>query len=175
MTTEAFLVVQTTDGKNLVGQQASSILDPFRNKTYTGLIPVTSWELDVDNAVTTSSGGGGAGKVAISALHVSRPSDPSSPALFLDVCKGTRLLAVDLLVRRTSTSSGSSPAKVFYGIALDTVTVSSTHLLGGTADQMENLSFYASKYSVGYAPMKGDGSLGTFSVTSWDVTKSTGG
>lgn len=119
-----------------------------------------------------SSGGGGAGKVSISELVLSKRLDKSSPALFLWTARGDHLGTVTFQVVRPSPKGGD----VFYEVKLDGVIITSISTAGAVGDDSANeqISLQFLKIDVGYAVQGTDGQLQPMERVTWDVAANTG-
>ena len=119
-------------------------------------IDFVSWSWGMTQSGTTHLGsGGGAGKVAVNDLHVTKFVDKASPNLHLACCTGKHY---DQALR-TSRKAGDKPVE-YYKLTLEEVLVSSVSMGGqGSDDRLtENVTLNFAKFKSEYTPQKPDGS-----------------
>lgn len=106
-----------------------------------GAFPALSWSFGANNTTSTAGGtGGGAGKVSLSDLHISRRTDSCSPALFTATVSGKHFLHVTLVQQDTRKDDT-------FKVTMDEVLVSSYQIGGTQNDEVptEQVSFNYSK------------------------------
>lgn len=110
--------------------------------------------------------GGGAGKVNIQDLSVTKYVDKASATLFLYMCKGTHIPKGTLTVRK----AGDKPLE-YIKLTLEDIIVSSlsTGGSGGEDRLTENLTLNFSKFKLEYVPQKVDGSGDSAIECKWDI------
>jgi type VI secretion system secreted protein Hcp len=123
-----------------------------------------------NQAMIGAGGGGGAGKVSVTTFNISKKTDAASPLLFQSCCNGTHYpKAVATLIR----SAGGAPDQ-FIKYEFEKVYVQSVQWSGATGGDdtpLESVSFAFSKVSFTYTPQNPDGSKGSPSVGTWDLTR----
>jgi type VI secretion system secreted protein Hcp len=119
-------------------------------------LDVLSWSWGMTQSGTTHLGsGGGAGKVAVNDLHVTKFVDKASPNLHLACCTGKHYDQALLTVRK----AGDKPVE-YLKITLEEVLISSVSMGGqGSDDRLtENITLNFAKFKEEYTPQKPDGS-----------------
>jgi type VI secretion system secreted protein Hcp len=117
---------------------------------------VLAWSWGMTQSGTTHMGtGGGAGKVNVQDMSITKYIDKASPVLQLAVCNGTHYDQALLTVRK----AGNKPLE-YLKITMKEVIVTSISLGGsGGEDRLtENISLNFAEYKTEYAPQKADGS-----------------
>ncbi|MCC6822041.1 MAG: type VI secretion system tube protein Hcp [Verrucomicrobiota bacterium] len=140
------------------------------DKDHSKEIDVLAWAWGASNSGTTHvGGGGGAGKVSVQDLSITKYVDKASPKLMLKVCNGVHIPTVTLVVRR----AGASPTP-YITIKLEEVLVSSISTSGsGGADRFtENISLNFAKITYEYYPQNEDGTAGDAVTETWDILAS---
>ena len=124
-----------------------------------------SWGMSQTGTGATG-GGGGAGKVSFQDLHITKPTDKSSAALFLKCASGQHFQKADLHVRKAG-GDATGASSVFLKIELVDVLVSSAQFEGangGDDRPSEDVTFNFGKILLEYdAP---DGEVDRFT---WDL------
>ena len=124
-----------------------------------------SWGAVEAAAQTPAGGGGGAGKVQIEDLHVTKKLDKASPLLFLACATGRHIKSAVLTARRAVKEQ-----QEFLVYKLTDVLVSSYRVFGGTdAEPTDQLAFNFAQISVEYRPQRADGKLDPAVKAGWDV------
>lgn len=125
-----------------------------------------SWGLTQTGTFGTGMGGG-AGKVSVHDISVSKHVDKSSPELMLACCTGKHIPSALLTVRK----AGEKPLE-YLKIKLTDVLISSVQDSGtGSSEGLsESLSLNFAKFQVEYQPQGKDGSAqGGPVLMGWDV------
>ena len=123
---------------------------------HTGEIDVLAWSWGLSQTGTTHmGGGGGAGKVSVQDISITKYLDKSSPNLLLACCNGKHFKEGLLTVRK----AGEKPLE-YLKVTMKEVLVSSIQSGGsGGEDRLtENLSLNFAEFKVEYTPQKADGS-----------------
>src|SRR5271169_582611 len=95
-------------------------------------IEIDSFSWGASNSGTSATGGGGgAGKVSFQDLHITKPTDTSSAALFQKCASGVHFQKCQLYVRKAG-GDASGASSVFLKIELDDVLVSGVQFEGAT-------------------------------------------
>lgn len=126
-------------------------------------IDVLAWSWGMSQTGTTHRGaGGGAGKVSVQDINVTKYVDKSTPNL-LDTCATGKHHKEALLTVR---KAGETPLE-YYKIKMTDVLVSNVTTGGSSGDERitENVSLNFAKYELEYTPQKADGS-GDAAITS---------
>jgi type VI secretion system secreted protein Hcp len=157
MAIDSFLKLGTLKGESVV-------------KGFEDQIQLLSWGWGMTQSGTThTASGGGAGKVDVSDLQVSKHVDAASPMLALACCKGTHYDTATLTMRKAG------------GTALEYVTLTLTDLIvtsysvseGGGGDLLTDtftLNFGKFKFSFQPQDNKGAKKGGAIDAT-WDIAK----
>jgi len=139
-----------------------------RDKSHAGEIDVLAWSWGLSQSGTMHvGGGGGAGKVNVQDISLTKWVDKASPNLFKACCNGKHFANAILTVRK----AGESPVE-YVVITMDSVPVTSVSTGGsGGEDRLpENITLHFAKVQVSYQPQKDDGSKdgGTIDMT-WNI------
>jgi type VI secretion system secreted protein Hcp len=130
-----------------------------------GEIEVLSWSWGETHESAASPGGGaGAGKVAMTDLHVSANLSKASPQLLLACAAGTHIKGAVLTGRK----AGKAQAE-FLTFSLSDVLVSAYQTGGETAEApLDSISLNFSKIEMTYREQTAKGSLGPPIRAGWD-------
>jgi type VI secretion system secreted protein Hcp len=156
MAYDAFLKLDDVNGEVQDSQFANWIeVDSF------------SWGIS-QTGTSASGGGGGAGKASFQDLHITKPTDKSSAALFQKCASGQHFDKCQLYVRKAG-GDASGASSVFLKIELDDVLVSGVQFEGaseGAERPSEDVTLNFAKILYEYdAP---DGEVDRFS---WDLVQ----
>lgn len=123
MAFDVFLKIDGVDGESTV-------------KGFEKWINVESFSWGVTNAATIGSaaGGGGAGKATFNQLHITTPSQVSSPKLFAACATGAHFPKVTLQVRKSNQDS-------FLKFELKEVLITSFNMSGRSGDALPHDAF----------------------------------
>lgn len=126
-------------------------------------IDVLAWSWGMSNPGSST---GGAGKVNVQDLSLTKWVDKASPKLMLGVCNGQHFDSAVLTVRR----SGATPFE-FLKISLTDVIVTSasTGGSGGEDRLMENVTLSFRTVKVDYLTQNPDGTTGPVVSFGWDL------
>jgi type VI secretion system secreted protein Hcp len=125
-----------------------------------------SWGMNQTGAHGTG-GGGGAGKVSVHDISVTKFVDKSSCALMLHCCSGKHIKEGLITVRK----AGDKPLE-YLKIKLTDILVSSVQHAGHGSDLLsENLSLNFAKFQVEYQEQKPDGAGQPGGEMGWDIKK----
>jgi type VI secretion system secreted protein Hcp len=130
-------------------------------------IQIESFSLGASQPGTSAMGGGtgGAGKVSVQDISITKAVDAATPVLLLHVCSGKPIKEGLITVRK----SGETPLE-YLKIKLSDIIVSSVQNAGhGSTKLSENVKLNFAKFSVTYTPQKADGSGGASVVMGWDI------
>jgi len=130
-------------------------------------IDVLAWSWGSSQSGTTHMGaGGGAGKVNIQDLSITKYVDASSHALFLHCCNGKHITTATLFVRK----AGENPLE-YIKIEMEDIMVTSlsTGGSGGEDRLTENLTLNFSVVKFIYTEQGKDGKGGAEKETGWDI------
>ena len=134
-------------------------------------IEVDSFSWGVSQAGTSATGGGGgAGKVSFQDLHITKPTDTSSAALFQKCASGQHFEKCQLYVRKAG-GDASGASSVFLKIELDDVFVSGVQFEGATQGDdrpSEDVTLNFAKIYYEY-----DAPTGEVDQFSWDLAQNT--
>ena len=132
-------------------------------------IDVLAWSWGMSQSGTTHmGGGGGAGKVAVQDISITKYLDKSSPNLMLACCDGKHFKEGLLTVRK----AGEKPLE-YMKITMKEVLISSlsTGGSGGEDRLTENLSLNFAEYKVEYTPQKPDGTGDAAVEAAYNIAK----
>ena len=118
-------------------------------------VDVLAWSWGMSQSGTTHmGGGGGAGKVSVNDISITKYIDKSSPNLMLACCNGKHYKQALLTVRK----AGEKPLE-YIKLTMKEVIVSSlsTGGSGGEDRLTENLTLNFAEYKIEYSPQKPDG------------------
>jgi len=134
-------------------------------------IDVLSWSWGMSQSGTTHMGsGGGAGKVNVQDLSVTKYVDQATAPLMLYCCNGGHIPDGKLTCRR----AGKTPLE-FLVLELQEIIVAAVSTGGiGADDRMtENVTLNFEKFHCTYTVQNKDGSAGTKPEAKWDIAKNT--
>jgi type VI secretion system secreted protein Hcp len=143
MATDMFLKIDGVDGES-------------RDSEHKGEIDVLAWSWGLSQSGTTHmGGGGGAGKVAVQDISITKWIDKSSANLMKYCCNGKHFKEALLTVRK----AGEKPLE-YVKIKMEELIISSVSTGGsGGEDRLtENLTLNFAKVGFEYQPQKADGS-----------------
>ena len=125
-----------------------------------------SWGLSQTGAHGVG-GGGGAGKVSVHDISITKFVDKSSAALMLHCCNGKHIPGGLITVRK----AGDKPLE-YLKIKLTDILVSGVQHAGHGSDLLtENVTLNIAKFEVEYQEQKADGSGKPGPPMGWDVKK----
>jgi type VI secretion system secreted protein Hcp len=139
------------------------------DKTHNGEIDVLAWSWGMSQSGTAHmGGGGGAGKVSVQDISVTKYVDKASPNLIQWCCSGKHYKEALLTVRK----AGGTPLE-YIKIKLNEVLVSSisTGGSGGEDRLTENVTLNFAEFDYTYTPQKPDGSGDAEVKAGWDIQK----
>ena len=119
-------------------------------------IDILAWSWGLSQSGTThTAGGGGAGKVNVQDLSITKYVDSASTSLVQSCCSGKHIPKVELFVRK----AGDKPLTYIH-LTMETVIVTSVSTGGsGGEDRLtENVTLNFAKFSLEYYKQKADGS-----------------
>jgi type VI secretion system secreted protein Hcp len=113
-------------------------------------------------------GGGGAGKVSINDLTLTKYIDKSTTNLFLACCNGKHYKDAKLIVRK----AGEKPVEYLKITMTDVLVTNVSQGGSGGEDRLvENVSLNFAKVKVEYTGQKQDGSADATMDAGWDLAK----
>jgi type VI secretion system secreted protein Hcp len=133
-----------------------------------GEIDVLSWSWGMTQSGTAHLGsGGGAGKVHVNDLSITKYVDRASPILFKQCASGKHLKTAVLVVRK----AGGKPLE-YLKITMEDLLVSavSTGGSGGDDKLTENVTLNFARVKLEYVPQKPDGSGDASIPMGWDIS-----
>jgi type VI secretion system secreted protein Hcp len=123
-----------------------------------------SWGLSQTGAHGTG-GGGGAGKVSVHDISITKHLDKSSPALMLACCNGKHIKDGLITVRK----AGEKPVE-YLKIKLVDILISGVQHAGHGGDLLtENVTLNFAKFHLEYQEQKPDGTGAPGGEMGWDV------
>ena len=156
MAVDMFLKIENVDGETKDKAKAS-----------TKEIDILAWSWGLSNSGTFhQGGGGGAGKVNVQDMSITKYIDKSSTPLYLMCCNGEHAPTATLTVRK----AGKNPLEyVIIRMKKVMVTSISTGGSGGEDRLTENITLNFAAVEVDYAEQKGDGSGDAAATFLWDI------
>jgi len=154
MSVDMFLKVEGIDGES-------------QDKNHNKEIDILAWSWGMSQSGTTHMGsGGGAGKVAIQDLSVTKYVDRASMTLMEHVANGKHITKAKLFVRK----AGGTPLE-YIKIEMEDIIVTSVSTGGsGGEDRLtENVTFNFSVVKTQYVPQKKDGTGEAGINFGWDI------
>ena len=138
-----------------------------QDKEHKGEIDVLAWSWGASNSGTTHmGGGGGAGKVSVQDVSVTKWVDNASTDLLLACCNGKHYPKMVLTVRK----AGEKPLEYIVLTMKDCLVSSiSTGGSGGEDRLTENVSINFSTVEMEYKEQKEDGTGGSPKRFGWDI------
>ena len=125
-----------------------------------------SWGMSQTGAHSTG-GGGGAGKVNVHDISITKHVDKSSPSLMLHCCNGKHIPNGLITVRK----AGDKPLE-YMKIKLQDILISGVQAAGhGNVQLSENVTLNFAKFHVEYQEQQADGSGKPGGEMGWDVKK----
>jgi len=127
-----------------------------RDAKHNGEIDVTSWQWRMNQSGTTHMGtGGGAGKVSIHDISITKHIDKASPNLIAACCSGKHFKEAILTIRK----AGEKPLEYLKismkDIIISHVTMSSNE---GNESLTETVDLNFAEFTTEYVPQRADGS-----------------
>ena len=157
MAFDAFLKIEGLDGDST-------------RRGFEKQLELRSFNWGASNQSAISAGGAAGGKVSVTTFNISKKTDVASPRLFQSCCNGTHYSkAVLTLSRQGSGSSDDFMKYEFESVYVESVQWSGA--IGADDTPLESVSFAFGKVSVTYTPQNPDGSKGSPSVGTWDLTR----
>lgn len=141
-----------------------------RDSKHKDEIDVLAWSWGASQSGTMHTGsGGGAGRVAVQDLSVTKYVDKSSPNLLMATCSGKHYKEAVLTVRK---AGGDSPLE-YIKLTLKEVLVSSlsTGGSGGEDRLTENIAFNFAEFKLEYFPQKSDGTGDAAIEAAWHIAE----
>jgi len=142
-----------------------------RDDTYKDEIDVLAWSWGASQSGTMhTGGGGGAGKVNMQDLSVTKWVDKASPILFQKVASGKHFPKAKLICRK----AGDNPVE-YIVMTMEEVLISSvsTGGSGGEDTLTENISLNFSKIKFKYTPQTQVGGAAADNEPGWDIAANT--
>lgn len=140
-----------------------------RDDKHKDAIDVLAWSWGMNQSGTTHmGGGGGAGKVSVQDLSITKYLDKASPNLMQGNCTGKHYKQALLTVRK----AGDKPLE-YLKITMKEVLVASisTGGSGGEDRLTENITLNFAEFKVEYTPQKQDGSGEAAIEAEWNIAK----
>lgn len=130
---------------------------------------ILAWSWGMSQSGTAQmGGGGGAGKVSVQDLSLTKYVDKGSPVLMVACCNGKHFKEGLLTVRK----AGENPLE-YIKISMKEILVSSisTGGSGGEDRLTENVSLNFAEFKVEYTPQKDDGSGDAVIEGGWNIAE----
>jgi type VI secretion system secreted protein Hcp len=136
---------------------------------HTGEIDVLAWSWGMAQSGTTHMGtGGGAGKVSVQDISITKYIDKSSPVLELSCCNGKHFKEAVLTVRK----AGEKPLE-YLKITMKDIIISSLSLGGSHGEDRltENVTLNFAEFKTEYVPQKKDGTGDAAVEAAWNIAQ----
>lgn len=146
--------------------KGESVDDKHKDET-----DVLAWSWGMHQSGTTHSGqGGGAGKVSVNDLSITKYVDKGSPTLIISCCNGKHFDEGVLTVRKAGET-----ALEYLKITMKEILVTSVSTGGsGGEDRItENVTLNFAEFKVEYTPQKADGSGDAAIEAGWKIAANT--
>jgi type VI secretion system secreted protein Hcp len=173
MPIEIFLVIPQDPANPVVTEATNpdpSLTAAFPNST---VIPVTGFELDVDNATAAGSAtaGAGAGKVEFNPLTIHKVVDKASPSLFSACASGRHFATAQLYLRQQAGPSGN----IFLAYEFQMVFITKIDWSGSAGDQAptETLTMEYGALVIAFKPAGSGSSPGQVIQGGWNRVTNT--
>ena len=140
-----------------------------QDQTHKDEMDILAWSWGMSQSGTTHMGsGGGAGKVNVQDLSVTKYVDNASPTLMKFCCKGKHIDTGKLTVRK----AGDTPLE-YITIEFQELLVAaiSTGGSGGEDRLTENLTLNFRKFQITYTLQEANGVAGAQALVGWDVAQ----
>lgn len=139
------------------------------DSTHKDEIDVLAWSWGMSQSGTTHvATGGGAGKVSVQDVSVTKWVDKSSPTLIQYCCKGSHIDEGNLVVRK----AGDKPLEYIKLDMKDMIVAAiSTGGSGGEDRLTENLTLNFSEFKITYTPQEDTGAGGTAVDFGFDIAQ----
>jgi len=137
------------------------------DKTHKDEIDVLAWSWGLTQSGTMhTSTGGGAGKVSVQDISITKYVDSVTPNLVQLVCSGKHIKEAILTVRK----AGGTPIE-YLVIKMTDVIITSVGEGGSGGEERltEHLALNFSKYEINYTPQKADGTPGSKITKTWNI------
>lgn len=134
---------------------------------YEGEIDVYSWSWGMDQSGTMHvGGGGGAGKVNVQDISLTKSVDKATPDIIRKCCNGEHFDEAQLVARK----AGKDPLE-YIKITMKKVLISSYSTGGSMGDEAvtENITLNFAKFECAYTPQKEDGSGDAEIPFKWNI------
>ena len=158
MAVDMFLKLNNIDGESV-------------DKSHAKEIDILSWSWGMSQSGTTHiAQGGGAGKVSVQDISITKYVDKASPTLMSKIATGEHITEATLTVRK----AGKTPLE-YIVITMEDVLISSisTGGSGGEDRLTENITLNFARVKSSYVPQKADGSGDPAIEFGHDIAKNT--
>jgi type VI secretion system secreted protein Hcp len=139
------------------------------DETHADEIEVLAWSWGMSQSGSTHSGkGGGAGKVAVQDLSVTKYVDKATPTLMKICCQGVHLKECTLTIRKAGGTGG--PVEYVKLLLKECIVSSITTGASGGGDRLtENVSFNFAEFHYDYTPQEADQNAGASIPIAWNI------
>lgn len=157
MSEDMFLILKNIDGES-------------EDDTYKDKIDVFAWAWGMTQSGTTHLGrGGGAGKVSVADITITKNVDKATPNIIKHCCTGQPIDEAKLIVRK----AGGEPVE-FYVLEMETVIISSYNT-GGNKDNLERVQETVTlnfrKFKMTYTEQNDDGTAGATTPAGYNIAE----
>ncbi|PKL96539.1 MAG: type VI secretion system tube protein Hcp [Gammaproteobacteria bacterium HGW-Gammaproteobacteria-8] len=148
----------------------SSIKGDSSDAQHQDEVEVLSWSWGAHQSGTMHRGkGGGAGKVSVNDLSITKYVDSATPNLWQLCCNGKHENEAVLTLRK---AGGDAPLE-YLKITLEEVLVADMQTGGAAGEEQitESITLNFAKFKLEYTPQQADGSGGATVETGWDIRR----
>ncbi|MCP4408408.1 MAG: type VI secretion system tube protein Hcp [Gammaproteobacteria bacterium] len=142
-----------------------------KDSSHAGEVEVLAWSWGMSQSGTMHSGtGGGAGKVSVQDMSITKYVDKSSPNLYKACCNGKQFEEATLTVRK----AGEQPLE-YVIIKMSPVIITNISTGGSSGDDLitENVTLNFAQVGISYTPQKSDGSGDAAVEACWNIAENT--
>lgn len=130
-------------------------------------IDVLAWSWGMSNPGTPAGGGGGAGKVSVQGISITKYCDAATAPLIMACCSGKRYKEAMLTVRKAA----KTPLEYLKISLKDVLITSQSTGSEGVGNITENITLNFAEFKLDYVTQKPDGSAGATHAAGWNIVK----
>lgn len=173
MTSRVYAVFFPLTGNAMTSDQAATFSSPAKVDFFpntTGLItncflPVSDWSDGVEQTLSITGSGSGAGRIVFDPISITRNLDNISSAFLVLCAQGTEFKYVDLLIQRVDSSNVGT---TYLGYRFGQAAVESIKWVSDEEQIQEQLTLEYGTLSIGYSAQNASGAYGTPVFRGWD-------
>lgn len=146
----------------------SDIKGESTDARHKGEIDVLAWSWGMSNpGITPTGGGGGAGKVSVQGISITKRCDAATAPLTMACCSGQHYKEAMLAVRK----AGKTPFEYLKISMKDVLIASQSTGSEGGENLTENITLNFAEFKLEYTSQKADGSAGATYTAGWNIAK----